>query len=306
MTRLATLTLLALVLTACGEQTAPTTTEPAATPSPSVSVPPRPTAVPAATGKVRGQATVLEADDGPRLCLGGVEESLPPQCSGPLLVGWRWRDVRGYFEQRSGVRWGSFVVTGTFDGTSLTVTDDPIPLALYDPMVEPPGEDPFRTRCPEPDGGWRVLDAELTTEATLQETLERATRLEGYGGAWVDQSVNPASDRAGDPEAEALLNDPRKLILDVLTTGDVAEAEATLRETWGGMLCVSPGRSTEAERRRIQGELGDLPGLLSSSAGLEQVEVAVVYDDGTFQRWADAAYGEGTVVVTSALEPVTP
>lgn len=36
---------------------------------------------------------VIEKDDGPRACLGGVQESLPPQCDGPRLEGFEWSDV---------------------------------------------------------------------------------------------------------------------------------------------------------------------------------------------------------------------
>ena len=40
--------------------------------------------------------TVLESPEhGPQLCLGGVAESLPPQCGGPDIVGWDWESVAG-------------------------------------------------------------------------------------------------------------------------------------------------------------------------------------------------------------------
>ncbi len=86
-------------------------------------------------------ATVLEAGDGPRLCLGGVRESYPPQCSGPLITGWDWAKVPP-FEAAAGVRWGSYAVVGTFDGTSLTVTrpvtsPDQAPAAAPPPTVPP-------------------------------------------------------------------------------------------------------------------------------------------------------------------------
>jgi hypothetical protein len=39
-----------------------------------------------------GSGTVLQAPGAdPELCLGGVEESLPPQCAGLRLVGWDCR-----------------------------------------------------------------------------------------------------------------------------------------------------------------------------------------------------------------------
>lgn len=66
-------------------------------------------------------------DDGdrpPQLCVGGVAESLPPQCAGIDLVGWDWSDV-GDHEQRGSVRWGEFVVSGEYSaaGNVLRVTE---------------------------------------------------------------------------------------------------------------------------------------------------------------------------------------
>ncbi len=312
--RYAVLAAVVLLLAACGDALAPEpadratdqATEPA-TPGDAAATlgPSPPTTIPAADVEVFVQATVLEKDDGPQLCLGGVAASLPPQCGGPVIHHWDWSGVSDVAERRAGTTWGTFVVTGTFDGTSFTLTQDPIPLAVDDPMAPAPEPDPFATRCPEPDGGWQVVDPARATDAALQRTLRRAKRLDGDGGAWLDQSVNPAAARLGDdPAIEGAMNDPRLLVLNVLTTADVAATEQTLRESWGGMLCVSSAQSTQAERRRIQRELTDLPGMLSSSAGLDRVELEVVWDDGSYQRWADATYGDGMVVVTSALQPV--
>ncbi|WP_182525916.1 hypothetical protein [Nocardioides dongkuii] len=67
--------------------------------------------------------TVLDDGDGAELCLGGVAESLPPQCSGPGVVGWDWTDHAGAFEDVRGTRWGDFVVTGSYDGETVTPTE---------------------------------------------------------------------------------------------------------------------------------------------------------------------------------------
>ncbi len=61
---------------------------------------------------------VLEDADGPQLCLGGVMESLPPQCGGIPVEDWNWADVDGE-ESVRGVTWGEFHVMGTFDGTAV-------------------------------------------------------------------------------------------------------------------------------------------------------------------------------------------
>jgi hypothetical protein len=92
----------------------------------------------AAPGEVVGQGTVLQIDgEDAQFCMGGVMESYPPQCSGPVIVGWEWPDD-GMHESASGVTWGTYALFGTWDGEQLTPTQPPIPLALYDPMKEDP------------------------------------------------------------------------------------------------------------------------------------------------------------------------
>ncbi|MHA7264617.1 hypothetical protein ACX80W_15615 [Arthrobacter sp. TMN-37] len=92
-----------------------------------------------ASTELVGQGTVLQQDGGPaRLCLGGVMESYPPQCSGPEIRGWDWSAVEQW-ETASGVTWGTYAVFGTWDGRRFTTTKPAIPLSLYDAM---PYEDP--------------------------------------------------------------------------------------------------------------------------------------------------------------------
>lgn len=129
---------LMLALAGCGDdEAADVATEPGGTstdgnPSP-------PTEVPAAPGQVRSRslATVMDAGDGAELCLGAVAESYPPQCSGPAITNWDWEEQRGMFERQGDMRWGTFAVTGAWDGTRFSVTSA-IPGALYDPGPEPP------------------------------------------------------------------------------------------------------------------------------------------------------------------------
>ncbi|GEP35853.1 hypothetical protein NSZ01_36210 [Nocardioides szechwanensis] len=90
-----------------------------------------------------GVTLVLDDGDGVELCLGGAADSLPPQCGGPTLVGWDWADVDDEtYESASGVRWGEFAVTGTYDGSDFTPTEV-VPADEYDasqlPPYEPPG-----------------------------------------------------------------------------------------------------------------------------------------------------------------------
>lgn len=258
----------------------------------------RPTTVPPATGPVAtdGLVTVLDDGEGPELCT-FVAESLPPQCSGTPMTGWDWA-AHPEHEDQSGTKWGSFALTGTFDGTTFAVTEA-IPAALYDAMSEPATPD-LETPCEEPAGGWTMVDPATTTQEAMDATFAAAGRLPGYAGAWIDQSLDAADEPA---PGEAAVNDPTSLIINVAVTEDAAGAEATLRETWGGALCVSEAAYTEAELNEIAMELQELPGVTSSSAADDVVQIAVLFDDGSLQAWADETYGEGRVAVSSVLVP---
>lgn len=126
-------------------------TDPAA---PGAGDPPQDLAGFAAAGRVVGQGTVIQAPDGPpELCLGGVLDSYPPQCAGPVpLAGWDWDAVEGE-DSASGVTWGAYAVWGEWDGAELAV-DDVVLLALYDPM---PRDAPLR----DPANAGDAPEAEL-------------------------------------------------------------------------------------------------------------------------------------------------
>lgn len=136
---------LALALAGCGTQTSPGTgTVRLSSSTASTAVP---TTVPAATGTVTGVATILQGEDdpAPMACLGPVRESLPPQCSGPQVVGLDWADVP--HDDARGVRWTDpLQVTGTWDGTRLTLTSAP---GAPRPI---PVEPPTRTTSREGEG----------------------------------------------------------------------------------------------------------------------------------------------------------
>lgn len=172
------------LLAACGQQ-AGGPVEPGAEPFP--------TAVPAATGPVRthGLATVMDTGDGPELCLGAVAESWPPQCGGPPIRGWSWAGVgRGMHETADAVRWGSYALTGTWDGTVFTVTDA-VPAALFDP----PAPEPSPAGEPGPGGfdedrlhrELRELPGYLGGYAEAGRMLADVVYDDGTLQAWVDQ-----------------------------------------------------------------------------------------------------------------------
>lgn len=115
---------------------------------------------PAADTNVIGQGTVLQVDgEDPVLCLGGVMESYPPQCEGPVVEGWDWNPIE-IKESSGGVTWGTFAVVGSWDGEVFTLAEPPVPLALYDPpMQEPdPRTDPENAGAGDEDELLRIQE----------------------------------------------------------------------------------------------------------------------------------------------------
>ncbi|MFC3300721.1 hypothetical protein FJV46_06195 [Arthrobacter agilis] len=137
---------------------------------------PTPSALPAAEGAVLGQGTVLQAGDAlPQFCLGAVAESYPPQCSGPEILGWDW-GLAEQEETASGVTWGTYAVTGTWDGVMFTPTAAPIPLSLYDAM---PFEDPL--------AGRQGTTSRQELDRLQQEIVDQ--NLAGVLEVWVEQGL---------------------------------------------------------------------------------------------------------------------
>lgn len=89
-------------------------------------------------GEVVAQGTVMDVGGTVELCLGAVAESYPPQCSGIPVAGWSWDGVEGS-DSSGDVRWGAYALQGRYDGSTFTLTQPPMLLALYDPapMAEP-------------------------------------------------------------------------------------------------------------------------------------------------------------------------
>lgn len=252
--------------------------------------------------RYRGTVVVLESPEhGPQLCT-TVEESYPPQCGGPDVVGWHWAEAPDE-ESANGTTWGSYEVTGTWDGERLTLTEPPGPPRHDD--TEAADDVDFTSPCPEPPGGWAVVDPATTTQNALDAASAAATARPDYAGLWLDQSVNPALADGHDPGDEMLSNDPTKLVLNVRVTGDVDDAERDLRAIWGGALCVSRAERTSAELQAIQEEISSSEDIAGS--GLDEVEGTVrvwaFVDDG-LQAELDERYGPGVVTVEATLRPV--
>jgi hypothetical protein len=166
----ATAVLVGLVAVACAGA------DPASTPPPAAlgaitPVPPE--------GEVTTTGTVLDTAGDVQLCLGPVAESYPPQCTGIPLEDWSWDGVEGA-ESSGDVTWGAYAVRGAYDGTSFTMTQPPIQLALYDPI-----------RPEDPTGGEPGAGDEATLTAIQEELPDRLgdAYLSSYpqdGWLWVD------------------------------------------------------------------------------------------------------------------------
>ncbi len=271
--------LLTLPLAACSSSTEEDVRAVDPAGSPTSSTPPEGPPTPVPDGEVRtsGLVTVLDNGTGAEVCLGAVAESYPPQCSGPAVAGFEWGDVG--FEEASGIRWGSYALTGTFDGTTFTATDA-IPAALYDALAEPPQE-ALGAACDTP----ATTDTTMATPEDMDATLAAASALPGYATTWLSGTT-----------------------INVAVTKDAAGAESTLRETWGGPLCVTTVERTDADltviNTELQGALGEAL-LTSGSLRPDTLDAQVVFDDGSIQEWVDATYGEGLVRVSSALNPLS-
>lgn len=250
-------------------------------------------------------ATVLDdGKRGPMLCLGGIAESYPPQCGDVPLAGWDWEAVEGE-ESATGTTWGAYHVVGTYDGETFAVTE-------AEPVEEgpPTGDVEFETPCPEPEGGWAVVDPSRASEENFAAAAAAAEREPDSVAVWVDYAGDLSPE-----ELDELTEGGLPLqILNAAFTGDRERHEQELRALWGGPLCVSVREGvtagelelirSEAEAA-VREELG-LRFLWSSSSAYEGVvEIGVVADpDRDGQAVLDERYGPGTVVLFPGLQPV--
>lgn len=253
---------------------------------------------PTISGRYSVTTTVLQSPDhGPQLCLGGVAESYPPQCGGPDIVGWDWNEVADK-ESANGTTWGTYRVVGTWDGQRLTLTEAASPPGPGDP---PPVD--FATPCDPPSGGWGVVDRATATRDGQDAATAYARAQSDFAGAWVDQSINPASGE--DPVDEMAMNDPERLVLNLRFTGDRQRHVAEVRAVWGGALCITKAdrslRELEAVRDELQEELEPLGSSIDEVRGV--VEITTVVPDEELQKSLDDRYGAKIVALTGALQP---
>jgi hypothetical protein len=262
---------------------------------------------PPAPALYEANAMVLEAGDaGPMLCLGAVAESYPPQCGDIPLTGWDWDAVEGE-ERAAGTVWGSYRVVGEYDGETFAVAE----AGPYEPEQAGPGVPDFTTPCPEPEGGWAVVDPSRAGEEDFAAAAAYAESQPDRVAVWVDYPGDPSPEEVDQAGAEGR---PVLQILNATFTGDVARHEEELRALWGGPLCVAESESRSAAELEgiraeaeaaVEGELG-LRMLWSSGPGVEPaIEIGVVADPGgEAQAALDERYGAGTVRLFPALRPV--
>jgi hypothetical protein len=297
--RLAPLGLAAvLVLGACGsdgddaaEEPPPTPIETSNTPSTTPTTAP-PATVPASTPpssvpsdqlyEVIG--TVIEESGGPRLCY-VVLESLPPQCGdGVQLVDWSWDSITVEMNQNE-ITWvDQIYLTGTYDpeARSFTVVSAGLPtdsdrerLLLARPLPD------FSVPCAPPPGGWPARTEEWPGE--------QIAALEGYAGAWIDEAQH---------------------VFTVKFTGDLAAAEAAVRERYDGALCVVSAEHTAEDLSAIQQQLLEMSSVqflgtaVHVDASGEWVAAETFAPDPAHQAAFDEEFGVGVVRLSSWLQPV--
>ncbi len=267
---------------------APTGSGPATTPPATTQVEP----VPATTYVVTDPdaqhyetvATVLEsAEHGPELCLAGVAESYPPQCSGLPLAGWSWDVLEGE-QSANGTTWGEAYVAGTWDPAAhvFTVTSARIAEDADRERLQVAAQPDFSVPCPAPEGGWPARNQEWPGE--------QISAIEGYAGAWVDESQQ---------------------VMTVKFTGDLEAAEAAVRQYYSDALCVRPRRSHRSgtapdprpadgdEQRPVPVELG-----VSSTPPGNGWRSSAIAPDPERQAAFDAEWGPGVVRLVSQLHPM--
>lgn len=232
---------------------------------------------------------------GPKLCLGGANDTIPPGCESIDLVHWSWDDVEGE-DETGGAVWGEFDLVGRYDGETFTVVKAG-PLDTGDPSQA----DAIDTPCTEPVGGWVATDQARASLEVAQEIQTEVSDDDDFVGLWLDYYNVPPKG----PTEE----DPGDIILNVSFTADLERHEQELRELWGGPLCVTEGGKTYKELREIQrtfdaAEFG-LEGLWSDIDVTKNVVMfgVVIADEEALQQ-IEEQYGPGVVKIIPRLVPV--
>jgi hypothetical protein len=243
-------------------------------------------------------ATVLENDEqGPMLCLGGIMDSLPPQCGDIPAPNWDWDDVTGE-ERQSGVTWGgAYHVTGRFDGDTFTLTERPGPPV---PHLDPKDDFSSEPACEEPEQGW-ITEGNVDQEAAGR-ALSGLRSEPDYSAGWITQLEPPGE-----------YEDTGPVVLNAAFTGDLERHEADLRARWEGSLCVVRYDRSLDELERVRRSVdADLEGIgvhmlysdLDEVGGSLNYHVAYLSKED--RRTLEERYGRELLDITTALIPLSP
>lgn len=252
---------------------------------------------PESHGLYEANATVLEDEkSGPKLCLGAIQTSLPPQCGDVPVEGWDWADVEGE-ERARGVTWGGeYHVVGTFDGKRFVLTEAPRPPA---PHLDPADDFSSEPACEEPAGGW-ITDGDGIDQSAAGRILGPLERHPEYAAGWVTQ-LAPADDET----------DTGPVVLNAAFTAHLADHEARLREQWPGSLCVALYERSLEDLQRIQQEAGELAQEMGSQNLYSSVDVTrnlvelhVVHLPDRTRSELEERFGPDALLLSAALVPV--
>jgi len=148
---------------------------------------------------------VIDTGTGPRACLTGARLSLPPQCSGPKLIGLDIDTLPGV-EARNGTRWiedGGTRFVGRWDGTDITLTLLPEAVTDSQPTTDEP---------PPPPTGYsddQLKTIQTQVSAVLEDSPGGNSHI--FGG-WVVVSTGVV-DRSVAARFLAAVDDPTPILL---------------------------------------------------------------------------------------------
>jgi hypothetical protein len=139
----------------------------------------------------------------------------------------------------------------------------------------------FSVPCAEPAGGWPARNKEWPEE--------QIHMIPGYAGSW---------------------EDPTHQVVTVKFTGDLAAAEAAVRQYYDDALCVVPAQHSKDELVAIENQLMSMSSIqfmwsaLYADATGEWLEMGTITPDPDRQAAFDEQYGEGVVRLTPQLRPL--
>lgn len=292
----------ALVAVSCGEPSQPS--DPSAGKSASPTTVSEPTPLPP-DQLYEVTRLVLDEGKGPRLCLSGVNDSLPPHCEGPgpKVRGWDWASVE--HEREGEVRWGEFTLRGTYRKGVFTLKGEPATPVPYDPDLYDDEYDAIGVPCDEPGGGWPRPDPDMTSREDLLAAIRAAEDEPDSAGAWIDYLTEPTN-------VQEMQGAGENIVLVLAFTGDAERHESEARQHWGGGLCIWIHERTQRELGEIQSAMGD-PWV--KELGIETtwsdtdivngiVSIGVIVSTPEFEAELARRYGAGVVRVLPALRPV--